>query len=143
MPTVVFTVEDGADLPAEMGRMRTWFDANRCAPGVFKYWQDGGCIVIEVEVNDQETAKRFKKAFGGYDGISSGFERRFTQETMETVCWWRLRAEEIRAEAEEFRSREARRTLTEVARSYDRMAENLERRLTDPRYRDGLIVRFA
>ena len=51
-----------------------------------------------------------------------------------------LRAEEIRTEAEDYRSRAARQTMAQVALSYDRMAENLERRLTNARYRNGLSV---
>ncbi|HUC70525.1 MAG TPA: hypothetical protein VMS01_04975 [Stellaceae bacterium] len=58
-------------------------------------------------------------------------------------CRWRLTAEEIRAEADEFASEAARETMAQVAMSYDRMAEDLEKRLANPRYRDGLFVASA
>jgi anaerobic selenocysteine-containing dehydrogenase len=140
MPTVMIALKNGTDLSAQMGVMRNWLDTHRCTPSVFKYRHDAGVIVIQVDFIDQETALRFKQNFGGYDGFSSELERRFSRETMETVCWWRLRAEEIRTEAEDYRSRAARETMAEVALSYDRMAENLERRLTNARYRNGLSV---
>ena len=140
MPTVMIALQNGTDLSAEMGLMRNWFDTHHYAPSVFRYRRDAGVIVIQVDLADDAAAKRFKESFGGYDAFSSEFERRFSKETMETVCWWRLRAEEIRAEAEDYRSRSAKKTMTEVALSYDRMAENLERRLTNPRYRNGLSV---
>jgi len=120
--------------------MRNWFDIHRCVPSAFKYRHDAGVIVIQVDLGDQETAERFKRTFGGYDGFSSEFERGFSRETMETACWWRLRAEEIRTEAEAYRSGEARQTMAEVALCYDQMAENLEQRLTSGYYRDGLRV---
>jgi hypothetical protein len=48
-------------------------------------------------------------------------------ETMAQVCWWRLRAEEVRTEADGFSSRAAKEMMLDVARSWDRMADNLER----------------
>jgi hypothetical protein len=140
MPTIVITLRDGLDLGVEMARMRNWFDTQQDTPSAFTYRQDGDSIVVEIEVDNPGTARRLRDSFGGYDGFSSTYVRRFAHETMETVCWWRLRAEEIRVEAEGYRSREARKTMTEVALSYDRMAENLEKRLSDPRYQTGLIV---
>ena len=59
---------------------------------------------------------------------------------MAQVCWWRLTAEEIRTEADEFRSEAAREAMVQVASSYDRMAEDLEKPLANPRYRDGLFI---
>jgi hypothetical protein len=140
MPTVVITLRDGLDLAVEMARIRNWFDLRHGTALAFKYRHDGQSMVLEIEVDSPETARRFKDSFGGYDGFSSTYARAFLHETMETVCWWRLRAEEIRVESEEYRSRDARKTMAEVALSYDRMADNLEKRLTDPRYRTGLIV---
>jgi hypothetical protein len=91
MPTIVITLRDGCDLSAEMGRMRTWFDMQRYTPSAFKYRQDGGAILIQIDVDDEQTAKRFKQSFGESDGFSFSFDRRFSRETMETVYWWRLR----------------------------------------------------
>jgi hypothetical protein len=76
------------------------------------------------------------------NAVASGPPR--LRETMEQVCRWRLPVaadgEEIRAEADEFASEAARETMAQVAMSYDRMAEDLEKRLVNPRYRDGLFV---
>jgi hypothetical protein len=51
-------------------------------------------------------------------------------ETMAEVCWWRLLAEEVRTQAEDFSSASAKTTMLGVAATWDRMADNLERRLT-------------
>ena len=40
--------------------------------------------------------------------------------------YWRERAEEARAQASEMRDPTAKRTLLEIARSYDRLAEQAE-----------------
>jgi hypothetical protein len=53
-----------------------------------------------------------------------------SSETMAQVCWWRLMAEEVRVEADGFRSSSAKATMRIVAQTWDRMAEDLERRLT-------------
>jgi hypothetical protein len=48
---------------------------------------------------------------------------------MEQVCWWRLKAEEVRTEADGFASDPAKETMHTVAQTWDRMAQDLERRL--------------
>jgi hypothetical protein len=53
---------------------------------------------------------------------------------MERACWRRLMAEEIRTEADGFASEGAKETMANVALTYDRMAENLERRLRNLPY---------
>jgi hypothetical protein len=50
-------------------------------------------------------------------------------ETMAEVCWWRLMAEEVRTQAEDFSSPSAKTTMLNVAATWDRMADNLERLL--------------
>jgi hypothetical protein len=50
-------------------------------------------------------------------------------ETMADVCWWRLIAEEVRTEADDFSSPSAKATMFDVAATWDRMADNLERNL--------------
>jgi hypothetical protein len=50
-------------------------------------------------------------------------------ETMAQVCWLRLMAEEIRTEAEDFSSVSAKATMLAAAAAWDRMADDLERRL--------------
>ena len=48
---------------------------------------------------------------------------------MEQACWWRLKAEEVRTQAEALSSAEARDTMKTVAETWDHMAEGLERQL--------------
>ena len=48
------------------------------------------------------------------------------QKTMAQVCWWRLMAEEVRTEADDFSSVSAKETMHYVARAWDRMADDLE-----------------
>jgi len=48
---------------------------------------------------------------------------------MEQVSWWRLMAEEVRADADEMSCTSAKEIMGSVAATYDRLAENLERRL--------------
>jgi hypothetical protein len=63
-------------------------------------------------------------------------------ETMAEVCWWRLMAEEVRTQAEDFSSASAKTTMLDVAATWDRMADNLERHLTDsPSGREGMRTR--
>lgn len=50
-------------------------------------------------------------------------------ETMADVCWWRLMAEEVRTQAEDFSSASAKTTMLGVAATWDRMADDLERHL--------------
>jgi hypothetical protein len=47
-------------------------------------------------------------------------------ETMAEVCWWRLMAEEVRTQAEDFSSPSAKTTMFNVAAAWDRMADDLE-----------------
>jgi hypothetical protein len=47
-------------------------------------------------------------------------------ETMADVCWWRLMAEEVRTQAEDFSSPSAKTTMFNVAAAWDRMADDLE-----------------
>ena len=48
---------------------------------------------------------------------------------MAQACWWRLVAEEIRTEADNFGSEAARETMEMAARSWEQLAEELEDRL--------------
>jgi hypothetical protein len=48
---------------------------------------------------------------------------------MAQACWWRLTAEEVRAEVDGFNSASAKATMQVVAETWDHMAEELERRL--------------
>lgn len=140
MQSVIIRLPRGAtDLSAQMTMMRSWLDTHKCTPSRFHYDLQPQMVVIEVEFSDQQEAETFKRQFVGAhnDRKAAGVRRR---ETMEQVCWWRLRAEELRTEAEEFASDAARETMAQVAQSYDRLAEDLEKRLGDPRYRYGLFI---
>jgi hypothetical protein len=67
----------------------------------------------------------FKPAFRGKCRASGGSTM---PETIGEVCWYRLRAEEVRTEADGFSSPPARATMYYVAETWDLLAENLERR---------------
>jgi hypothetical protein len=49
---------------------------------------------------------------------------------MAQACWWRLVAEEIRTEADNFGSEAAKETMEMAARGWEQLAEELEHRLT-------------
>jgi hypothetical protein len=134
MRTIVIRLPPAADLLSEMAEMRGWLDANGCAPSRFKYDLAAESVIIQVEFGDEWEAEVFKRHFGGRESHFVNSERPRALETMERACWWRLMAEEIRAEADEFGSESAKETMALVALSYDRMAEDLEKRLTHPRY---------
>jgi hypothetical protein len=57
-------------------------------------------------------------------------------ETMFEVCWWRLKAEEVRTTAQDFRSASAKQSMEDVARTWDRMANDLEKRLSEKQKND-------
>jgi hypothetical protein len=46
-------------------------------------------------------------------------------ETMAQVCEWHLRADEVRTEADGFSSASAKEAMRDVARIWDRMADDL------------------
>jgi hypothetical protein len=48
---------------------------------------------------------------------------------MAQACWWRLLAEEIRTEADNFGSDSARETMELAARGWEQLPEELEHRL--------------
>jgi len=48
---------------------------------------------------------------------------------MAQACWWRLLAEEIRTEADNFGSDSASETMELAARGWEQLAEELEHRL--------------
>lgn len=140
MPTVLIKLPRSADLSTEMTKMRSWLDAYACRPSRFTHELQADAVVVQVEFSEDGQAEVFKRRFDGSetDAVASG--RPALRETMEQVCRWRLAAEEIRAEAEGLTSEAARETMAQVAMSYERMAADLEKRLADPRYRNGLFV---
>jgi hypothetical protein len=140
MRSVIVKSPRSVDFANEMSQMRSWLDTQGCSPSRFQYYTQGDAVIIEVEFGSNQEAEAFKRRFDGVEGVLIKGGRPAYRETIEQVCWWRLTAEEIRSEADGFGSRDARETMAQVALSYDRMAEDLERRLTNPRYRDGLLV---
>ena len=60
---------------------------------------------------------------------SDGFGTAQTPATMAQACWWRLLAEEIRTEADNFASEAAKETMEAAARGWEQLAEELEQRL--------------
>jgi hypothetical protein len=75
-----------------------------------------------VDFNKDNEADAFKAEFGG-------FEEKPAQGWMSKVCWWRLMAEEMRTEADNFSSASAKHTLLYAAQTLDRMARDMERSL--------------
>jgi hypothetical protein len=143
MHTVILRLPQRAiSLSAQMTNMRAWLDAHRFTPSRFHCNLQPQTVTIEAEFSDEREAEAFKRHFAGPngDGDRGRSKKPQRRETMEQVCWWRLTAEELRAEAEEFASKSARETMALVAQSYDRLAEDLEKRLVNPRYRNGLFI---
>jgi hypothetical protein len=144
MRTVTITL-CGANFAGEMVEMRTWLDQHMLEPARFTYRQDGKIVVISVEFENDHHADAFGSRFGrgsernvplgsrrdplsrtAGDG-SAGAE---IPATMAQACWWRLLAEEIRTEAENFVSESAKETMELAARGWEQLAEELEHRLT-------------
>jgi hypothetical protein len=141
MPVVIVKLPRGAaSLSSEMTSMRLWLDAHQCSPSRFHYDLLPDRVVVQVEFATDQEAEAFKQHF---DEPQNGLPRPKAtrpRETMAQVCLWRLTAEEIRAEADGCRSPSARDTMSQIALSYDRLAEDLEKRLGERRYRNGLFV---
>jgi len=122
MRNIVINLHRTADLSGTMKAMRLWLNDHRCQPHRFTCDHSSGWHVIHVDFNEDNTADAFKTQFGGS-------EEKSAQETMSRVCWWRLMAEEMRTEADGFSSASAKHTVLYAARTLDRMARDMERRL--------------
>jgi hypothetical protein len=134
MRTIIIKLPPTVDLSVEMAEMRGWLDSQSCTPSSFKYDLEQESTIIHVQLNKEEEAEVFKRHFDGSESEFVNSERPRLLETMERACWWRLMAEEIRTEADGFASEVARETMANVALTYDRMAEHLEKRLGYLRY---------
>jgi len=134
MRTIIIKLPAAADLSSEMVEMREWLDSHSCAPSSFEYDLEHDCTIIRVRFSKEDQAELFKRHFDGSESEFVNSERPRLLETMERACWWRLMAEEIRTEADGFASVAAKETLADVALTYDRMADHLERRLGNLRY---------
>lgn len=139
MRIVVLRLSRSADFSIALGKMRSWLEAYGCSSFRFKYHLQSETVLVKVEFAKDADAEAFKRRFDANTTDVNSTDQR-VRETMEQVCWWRLMAEEMRAKAEEFASAAAKETMIQVAESYDRMADDLEKRLANPRYRNGLFV---
>jgi hypothetical protein len=130
MRAIIIELPAEADLTAELRQIRTWCNDHQCEPTSFKYHLNGnGNLIVVTDFIKDTCADLFKKRFGGLESEFVNLEQRHLHETMATACWWRLKAEEIRAEYDGFACSSARATMAGVARCYDNMAEHLEYRL--------------
>jgi hypothetical protein len=141
MPIVTVKLpRSAASLSTEMTSMRLWLDAHHCSPSRFHYDLLPDTVVVQIEFATDQEAEAFKRRFDTSQNRLPRQKPPRPRETMEQVCRWRLTAEEIRSEADGFGSRSARETMSQIALSYDRLAEDLEKRLRESRYHDGLFV---
>jgi hypothetical protein len=131
MRTIILSMPCDIEFSRQMSGMRLWFEARGYSPSRFSYDVQTETTILKVEFSKDAEAEAFKRRFGGMEGGFIKPDGQQTRETMEQVCWWRLTAEEIRAEADEFTSVSARGTMVCVALTYERMAEDLERRLAN------------
>jgi hypothetical protein len=136
MRTIIIKLPPAVDLSFEMAEMRGWLDHHSCVPSSFKYDLEQDSTIIHVQFIKEEEAEIFKRHFDGNESDIVNSEPPKLLETIERACWWRLMAEEIRAEADGFSSDAAKETMANVAQTYDRMADDLERRLGNLSYQD-------
>ena len=134
----------GAEFVQTMSEMRAWLDQQHLEPLTFTYNQDREIIVISVDFQEDHHAEAFRSRFAGRQREvapllstqkqvnRAALDRVPMPEargTMAEACWWRLVAEEIRTEADNFGSESAKETMEIAARGWERLAEELEQRL--------------
>ena len=144
MRTVTIALRD-ADFAAEMAKMRSWLDQHMFKPTKFTYKQDREIITISVDFLSNHHAEAFKRNFDGHEPEADFFLKNELDPAVETIgqrrtsdivsgtmaqaCWWRLLAEEIRTEADNFGSDSAKETMELAARGWEQLAQELECRL--------------
>ena len=144
MRTATITLR-GADFVQTMSEMRAWLDHNFVEPTRFTYKQKREIIVISVDFQEDRQAEAFQSRFTGQQrevassprsvrkplnrAAGDGFGRPEVRGTMAQACWWRLVAEEIRTEADNFGLESAKETMEIAARGWEQLAEELEHRL--------------
>ena len=138
MTTVLIRVPTG-ELSEKMAGMREWLNEHRYEPSKFTCDQYGSIFAVCVDFSNDGEAEAFKNRFSPQEvtsspsilvnGSSIPLARPKPAQTMEQVSWWRLMAEEVRADADEMSCTSAKEIMGSVAATYDRLAENLERRL--------------
>ena len=135
----------GAEFAKKMSEMRVWLDQNLLEPIRFTYKQDREIITVTVDFQKDHDAQAFQSRFDGRQrevasslrngqkqvnrAADVGFGRPEARGTMAQACWWRLVAEEIRTEADNFGSESAKETMEVAARGWEQLAEELEDRL--------------
>ena len=128
-----------------MSEMRAWLDQQHFEPLTFTYTQDREIIVISVDFREDYHAEAFQSRFAGRQrevgsSVLSAqkqvnraaldcFGMPEARGTMAEACWWRLVAEELRTESDNFGSESAKETMEIAARGWERLAEELEQRL--------------
>ena len=122
MRSIVVTLHRAADLSATLSAMRLWLDEQRCERAKLTCERSPGWFVIRTDFDHDNDANAFQNRFGGLD-------RSWGPGTMAKACWWRLMAEEIRTEADDFSSASARGAMLAAARTLESLARDLERRL--------------
>lgn len=127
--------------------MRKWLAKHRCEPLNFTSHRYENLVCIYVQFESDCEGDAFKERFKAQEGRpasntlpllkneyqwSLGFHDDIsgqTRGTVEQACRWRLKAEEVRTQAEALSSAEAKDTMKTVAETWDQIAEDLERRL--------------
>jgi hypothetical protein len=144
MRTATITLRS-AEFAQTMSEMRAWLDRQFFDPIRFTYKQDREIIVISVDFLEDNHAEAFRSRFNGQPREMASSHRNVQKQldragaiaswgkeprgTMAQACWWRLVAEEIRTESDNFGSEAARETMEMAARSWEQLAEELEDRL--------------
>jgi hypothetical protein len=131
------------EFSAQMAEMRKWLAKHRFDPSQFTSRPYENIVSVYVQFENDREAEAFKARFKAQEGrpesdslplllnewqwslhfhddISANIE------TMEQACSWRLRAEEVRTQAEALSSAEARETMKTVAHTWEQMAEDLD-----------------
>jgi hypothetical protein len=137
--TIVVRVAE-PEFSARMAEMRKWLAQHRFDPSQFTSKPYENIVSVYVRFENDHEAETFKARFrtqGGWPESDSlplllnewQWPLRFhddisaNEETIEQACWWRLKAEEVRTQAEALSSAEARETMKTVAHTWDQMAE--------------------
>ena len=125
MRTIVIRVPR-LEFSAEMAAMRKWLAKHRCEPLKFISRRYQNLVSVYVQFEDDSEADAFKGRFKVHEGQpesntlpllkseyqwSLGFHDDIsgqTRGTVEEACRWRLKAEEVRTQAEALSSAEAR-----------------------------------
>jgi hypothetical protein len=145
MTTVLIRVPTG-EFSERMAAMREWLNDRRYETSKFTCDRYGNIFAVCVDFGNDGEAQAFRNRFSPQEVTSSSSIlvngssiplARPKPETMEQVSWWRLMAEEVRTDADEMSCTSAREMMGSVAETYDRLAENLERRLGNDS--DGVI----